>query len=260
MAPHRVTLGALVLLAVAVATDSSATATIIDSFTDPLPAHPSLPASGASVLFLGSRCDGVACPPGTIVTNPGAFDGTEQSGLPGIVAPFRKAVFATYFEPNPGSSGTLFIDPTGGGSLAVETPGGPPLAVILDYGDRDRPVNLDLRADGSDHFEIDILDLSVPQFGSVSAHVAVGGNGGFGSGEFAVRSYSLSGPGTLVVPYADLAGLDEFDDHVRFFTISFIVYQGGATTRLAVGEIRTASTPTAAAGTSWGRIKSAYRR
>jgi len=39
-------------------------------------------------------------------------------------------------------------------------------------------------------------------------------------------------------------------------TVDFVAGQG----ELSVGEIRTASTPTAAEATSWGRVKSAYRR
>ena len=107
IAPHRAGLGTLVLFAVAAATASPATATIIDSFTAPLPANPTLPATGAKVLFVGSLCDGAACPPGTIVTNP-YFDRTPGKFVSKLItedgelsveelpAVFRKMVAETY--------------------------------------------------------------------------------------------------------------------------------------------------------------------
>jgi hypothetical protein len=257
IAPNRAGLGTLVLLAVAVATASPATATILDSFTDPFPMNPQLPVSGARVLFLGSRCDGAACPPGTIVTNPEPADRTEQSGLPGVLAPFRKVDFGTYFEPNPGSAGTLSIDPDGGGRLALESPGGPGLTVQLRYGDYEHPMNLDLRADGSDRLEIDIPALSVPSIGGLQVVVILLRDTG---GEHAGRAYMVSGPGTLVVPYSDLTGLEDFDHDVDYFEFHFNFNHALSPGELVVGEIRTASEPSAAEASSWGRIKNAYRR
>ena len=252
---NRAGLGTLVLLA-AVATASPATATIIDAFTDPLPAHPSLPVSGANVLFLGSLCDGAACPPATVVTNPSTYDVTQQSGLPGIVSPFRKATFGTYFEPNPGSAGTLSIDPAGGGSLALASPGGPMLTVQLVYGDWENPMHLDLDADGSDRLEIDIPALTLGQFGQLQVLVRLQQGTGIAT-KHAGKDYMVTGPGTLVVPYADLDGLEEFIDDVESIQIHFNI---STPNELVVWEIRTDSTPTPAAPTSWGQIKSAYRR
>jgi hypothetical protein len=261
IAPNRAGLGTLVSLAVAVAvaTASPAAATIIDSFTDPLPMNPQLPVSGARILFLGSRCDGAACPPGTIVTNPEPLDRTGQSGLPGIPARFRKVDFGTYFEPNPGSAGTLSIDPDDGGRLALESPGGPMLTVHLNYGDWENPMNLDLRADGSDRLEIDIPTLSLQPFGALQVVVRLlRGTGA--STQHAGRAYMVPGAGTLVIPYSDLAGLEDFDDDVESFEFHFNFNHALAPGELVVGEIRTASAPTGTASSSWGRIKSAYRR
>ena len=256
IAPHRAGLGTLVLFAVAVATAPPATAMIIDSFTDPLPVNPLLPASGARVLFLGSLCDGAACPPGTVVTGPEFADHVEQGGLPGILGPFRKVTFGTYFEPNPGASGVLTIDPAGGGRLAWSGTVNPGLAVGLKYGDESQHLNYDLRADGSDRFEIEILSAPVSQWGVgqliLQLHPENAGHIGAPSAGAAVVIY---GPGLLVIPYADLGDrLDEFEHDVAFMTFDF------AGSELVVGEIRTASTPTAVEASSWGRIKSAYRR
>lgn len=260
IAPRRAGLGCLVLLvAVTIASPATATATILDSFTDPLPAHPSLPVSGARVLFLGSRCDGAACPPGTIVTNPGAADRTAQWGLPGILAPFRKVDFGTYFEPNPGSAGVLSIDPDDGGRLALESPGGPMLTVHLNYGDFENPMNLDLRADRSDRLELDIPALSIPSTGALQVVVRLFRGTGVAT-EYAGRAYMVESPGTLVIPYSDLAGLEDFEHDVESLEFHFNFNHASSPGELVVGEIRTASAPTAAESSSWGRIKNAYRR
>jgi hypothetical protein len=70
----------------------------------------------------------------------------------------------------------------------------------------------------------------------------------------------VSGPGVLVIPYSELTGLEAFDDDVDDFEFHFNFNPALHPGELGVGEIRTASTPTAAATASWGRIKNAYRR
>src|SRR5688572_23079932 len=69
---------------------TAATATVIDSFTDPLPSNPLLPVSGQAILFLGPVCDGASCPPASSVSNVNGYDYVEQSGLPGIPAGSRR--------------------------------------------------------------------------------------------------------------------------------------------------------------------------
>jgi len=260
LAANRSALRLLALLAIAVATASPATASIIDSFTDPLPMHPSLPVTGARVLFLGSRCDGAECPPGTIVTNEFADIADPQSGLPGVLAPIRRLFLATYFEPNPGGSGVLTIDPTSGGRLSLTTPGGPALAVGLKYGDDEHPMNLDLRADGSDRLEIEILAASntAPFYGLQVSLLLGQGMEGTPGAPWASHAAQVYGPGLLVIPYAALSGrFAEFDHDVDFLKLDVHGIRPG---ELVLGEIRTAAGPTAAEASSWGRIKNAYRR
>jgi len=185
----------------------TASIAVIDSFTDALPPNPLLTASGRPILFLGQTCDGVACPPGTVVTGPEFSDRVEQTGLPGIVGPIRSTVFATYFEPNPGASGVLTVDPAGGGSLALNGTSNPVLMATLKYGDTfSNHLNLDLRADGSDRFEIEILSAPSSPWGVgqviVQLHPENCCQIGSPSAGAAVVYY---GPGLLVIPTASMS-------------------------------------------------------
>lgn len=254
----RSSLFALLLLAIGSGPAAAAPATIIDSFTDALPAHPQLPGSGKNVLFLGSLCDGAACPPSTVVTNSqGYFDNAQQSGLPGIVGPLRWTGVGTYFEPNPAANGVLTIDPAAGGRLSLVTPSGPLLQVTLRYGSLEQPLHLDLTADGSDRLEIDVLSAYTTQFDLLSASVIL--TQGFGAGyPWANFGASMAGPETLVIPYEDMGGrLEDFADDVHQIEVNFVVrpHEGS---EFALGEIRTASTTTATTPSTWGKIKDAY--
>ena len=133
------------------------------------------------------------------------------------------------------------------------------LAVDLDYGDWEHPMNLDLTADGSDRLEIDIPTLTLPNLGSLQVVVILLRGAGI-STQSAGHAYMVTGPGTLVVPYTDLAGLGAFEHDVDYMEVHFNFNHASNPGELGVGEIRTASTPTAAERSSWGRIKSAYRR
>jgi hypothetical protein len=264
IAPHRAGLGTLVLLT-AVATASPAAALVIDSFTDPFPAHSSLPATGARVLFVGPLCDGAACPPGTIVTNPDEFsDRTKQFDLPGILGPIRQTSFGTWFEPNPGGSGVLAIDPASGGRLSLASPGGPILGLQLKYGghendgDGEHPLNLDLEAEGSDRLEIEILAVPATPYNPLRLFVQLGKNEGRLDALWANHEAQIDAPGLLVIPFAELEGrFEEFKDDVDYIRFEFVMSPSG---ELVVGEFRFASATTATEPSSWGRIKSAYRR
>lgn len=251
--PRPLLLTLLALLAL----PGTGAATVIDSFTDALPPNPLLTASSRPILFLGQICDGVACPPGNVVAGPEFSDRVEQAGLPGIVGPVRSVVFGTYFEPNPGASGVLTVDPTGGGSLVRRGTSNPGLTAILGYGNESQPLNFDLRADGSDRFEIEILAAPSSQWGIGQVLVQLYPEkccriGAPSAGQAVI----IYGPGLLVIPFADLGDrLDEFEHDVAFMTFEI---SGGD--EVVVGEIRTATAPTPASASSWGRIKSAYRR
>ncbi len=229
-------------------------AVVIDSFTDPLPENPLLPASAARVLFLGPRCDGAACPPATVVQGPEFYTRVDQFGLGGILGPVRATAFATYFEPNPGASGFLTIE---GGALAGSGTDNPTLAVGLEYGDLSSPLHFDLRSDGSDRFEIEILAAPTSPFGVGQVLVSLrpenyGQLGAPSAGGTAV----VYGPGLVVLPFASLGSrLAEFEHDV-----AVLAFQVSGIAGITIGEIRTATTPTPAAASSWGRVKAAYRR
>ena len=65
-------------------------AVTIDDFTVAYPAHPDLPVSGAEMIFVGSMCDGGACPPGLLVYHM-VSDASHQMGLSGVLGGERSA-------------------------------------------------------------------------------------------------------------------------------------------------------------------------
>jgi len=236
---------------------AATTATIIDSFTDPLPANPRLPVSGRRVLFLASLCDGAACPPGTVAPTPQCLGDTAgQTSRPGTIGSVRETGLATTFEPLPDANGVLTIE---GGSLSLLAPSGPALAFWLRYGDWDQPLDLDLGVDGSDRLEIEFLSASTTPSQPFRVTVTL-----FPSLEdnYPSASYAgtMAGPGVFAIPYGLMDGdLEEFHDDVDLIEVSVATWFPGSL-ELAIGELRTAATPIPTRTESWGRIKDAYRR
>jgi hypothetical protein len=245
--------------AVTVAPATAETATIIDSFTDPFPPNPMLPATGAPVLFLGSLCDGAACPPATLVQNPNGYDCAEQLSTPGTLGGIRYLCIATSYAMEAGDFGQVTVDPGAGGRLVLGPRGKARLELDPSYGDNQHALNLVLGADGSDRIEIEILSAPVgPDAGSVAVEFGSFNGSGF-IDDLAIQEVPISGPGVLSVPYSAVFGLGDFDDDVDYLQFRFII-GGDPATDFVVGEIRTAGTPTPAASATWGRIKSTYRR
>ena len=148
-APKRARLGPLVLLALAVATAAPATATVIDSFTDPLPGNPLLTESARPVLFLGRACDGDACPPASVVEHTAYGNSAQQFGLAGVLGGQRWTSVASLLEswggdPYVYDECLLRVDPAAGGSL-VHGPYAYHADMIVAWGDQSTGgLNLDL--------------------------------------------------------------------------------------------------------------------
>jgi len=249
--PTLLTLCALVIL------PAAGHALVLDSFTDALPPHPLLPVTGAPVLFLGTRCDGAACPPATMVTGAASRDTVKQAGLKGVFSEVRHVTLRTFFLGS-GGVGLLAIEPADGGRLELEAAEPPALALALDYGSRQTPLNLDLRADGSDRLELDIL--AAPQTRPLIVGIRFFWNEGLTDMRIAARSYQVSVAGTLVAPFTDFAGLEDFAHDVESMDITFFGFGTNPGPEFALGEIRTVAAPVPAKAATWGRVKNTYRR
>jgi hypothetical protein len=235
-------------------------ATVIDSFTAPFPANPRLPVSGQAILFLGSTCDGAACPPGAMVTNPDFYDCVDQPALAGVMGGYRSQCLATHFAADPPHDQAVArIDPSAGGRVVVGSRGTTRIELDLLYGDNAHPLNLTLGADGSDRIEIEILGAPAG-IEDVTGHVELGSHDANGFiDNFSIAEFTASGAGVVSVPYSAFDNLPQFVTDVDYIQLN-VEIGGDPAIDFVLGELRTAGTPTPAAAATWGRIKNAYRR
>jgi len=250
----------LLAAAFVVAACSSARAVVIDSYDVPLPPHPLL-ASGRSILFLGPACDGTLCPPDPTVVNEEGRDEIDQVGVPGTPSGHRFTHFNSLGKDVSLDRAQIEVS---GGSLHLADPGSNGLEVITLWGWRDYPLALDLVAEGSDRFELDVVSEagSFTPFTIEFFFKSIYGDGGAGSSEnTASQRLQVSAPGTIVFPYANFANVSgsfpaslQKVDQAGFWILDF-----PAGDAVRIEEVRTASTPTPARATSWGRVKAGYR-
>lgn len=245
---HR-TLAALLLAAIPAAAQAD---TLIDSYTQSLPPNNWLQNTHRPILFIGSVCDGDLCPPSPMVTFPDDQTFVDQSGVTGTISPWRITGLARTHRTGPPDQGVLRIDPANGGNLVFEGAAGADLTIVQYWGEPAHPLGLDLTADGSDHFEIEVLDWPV---GLDTIHGAISLSGSSGAVSATAPIFG-HGPGTRSIPYEWFAPLDLHD--IDFIQAVFYITPETPPT-LVVGEFRMAGTPIPAAPQTWGRIKNAYR-
>ena len=255
MARSTTTAG-LLLLSLALVPTGARAGTLIDSFTTALPPNYWLPNTQRPILFVGTECDGANCPPASTVTYSDDQTWVDQSGVPGTISPWRSIGLARTHH-DPADHGVLRIDPANGGSLILEGITGGGLQIPQRWGDFfDHPLNLDLTADGSDHFEIDVLEAS---FLPEAPHIQIGMYGSAFPNTPAYRDWAILGPGTISVGYDGFTDLAPIIHDVDVIHINYEI-PAGTWPRLVLGEFRTANTPSPTVPQTWGRIKDAYRR
>jgi hypothetical protein len=242
---------ALVAAATCLLVPSSAPAVILDTFLQPLPPHPDLPVSQRTILWMGSRCDGNACPPQLIVNHSGV-DEADQSGLAGVLGGNRKTTLTEV-------SGNCNVNIIGSiGALTFNHDAGATKGILdLDYGET---VNLDadLTVGASTGIEIQIAgdgDDSVP-VRPILCTITVTTGRGTPAETTVAAGQTLIADGIYLFPFATFAGADFADvDRVR---VRFDTSQQFGAIDFAVYPIRTDETPVPVRAMTWGGLKARH--
>jgi hypothetical protein len=247
----RPLIGLLILAAPA-----PATAIVFDPLTSAFPPNSCLPLSGQPVIYVGSFCDGVACPPAPLA-NPACDGGTTpaQVGLPGMLAVSRRAEITGGPTANARSS-------PGTGTILVTTSNPAFVAMELAYTTAD----LDLVSLGATALRVRLSgDISpakplwcvamIEDFESPIPY------------SYARLEIAATAVGGLVLPLAAFVQSAPFPySGVNTLTLSFrdcpvASCTGSYPGRVySIGQIQIdTSGSTAAPGPTWGRLKAIYR-
>jgi hypothetical protein len=257
-------LGTLVLLSI----PASALGLTLDSFTDPLPQNPCLPVSGQRVVFTGLYCDGVSCPPGSMVYC--AENDVLQTGLAGALGGRRQTGVFNWVDETVHAR----IDPPTQ-TLLVGFEGTSESGVEVAYG-----------TPGDPYPQPDALDLDLPGSGVESLRLVVGGDispskpllvyvfllsdGPVIPRPGATATRILDQPGIVTIPLADFVPdpgftLSDVDDIQVGFS-NCLDFDNGcssetvyASQQFSLGPIEFVTNPTPTQATSWGQIKAIYR-
>jgi hypothetical protein len=228
-----------------------AQAVVIDAFSEDLPPNPDLPVAGYTMLFIGSRCDGGSCPPGTIVTHTGT-DVAVQSGLAGVLGGNRKTTLTEV-------SGSCNVNIIGSfNALTFNHDAGATKGILdLDYGET-QDLNADLDAFAATGIEFEISgdgDDSNP-VRPIICTITVTSARGTGSETTASAQQTLIADGNYLFPFTSFSGVD-FNDVDRI-QIRFDTSQQFGAIDFAVFTISTDEQPTPVETTSWGAIKALH--
>lgn len=215
----------------------TAQAVTIDAFTDPYPPNPDLPVSGREIVFVGTTCDGGACPPGAII-NHTPTDQSSQVGLPGVLGGERDALITQ----TTGTANSVIVQ----GYFTHNHNAGAASTLEVRYG-----VTNDLDADltyaGADAMVIDLISgdmYSGPRPVPVTITVTTS------------SQQSMINDGIYLFPFIAFAGVDFTDiDKISYF------FDASAHTSVdyALGPFRTNEPPVQINQTTWGRTKAIYR-
>jgi hypothetical protein len=263
---HRM-LAALVFATLAL--PSAASAFTLDAFTDALPPNACLPASGQTVVFSGTYCDGAACPPGSWVTCSG--HDAVQLGLPGVHAGTRREV-ETWGFPKEGWASAWIDAATQRFHGVCATPD--EVGAVLSHG----TPYVSTPEPGA-------LDLDLPALGVTSLRFVVDGNmtpeqpllvatelltdGPDSPRPSAYNLQVLTQPGIVDIPLAAFTfrmgnNLDDVDD-IQILFSNCTNYDDGCRDAVftpldfSIGPIEFVTAPVPATASSWGRVKGAYR-
>jgi hypothetical protein len=246
MRSSRTTLAGI-LLAGAMLGPTAARAVTIDAFTDPFPPHPSLPVLAAPWLFVGTLCDGAACPPANLVSQ--ALDTADQSGLGGVIGGKRAAQLQLYQD-----LAVARIDPVARRLYVHHAPDGRS-TFELQYG-KTTYLNLDLVAAGATMIRFDLTNSS-PLERRVEVGLMIATRRGEPGEAVDTRWIPVTADGPVTFPLADFSpSLDWTDVDTIALAVSCYLIMGQD---WSVGPLATESGPTPTGRTSWGRMKSLYR-
>jgi hypothetical protein len=229
----------------------AASAVVIDSFSNSLPPNPDLPLSGHPILFMGTRCDGGACPPNPLVTHTGT-DVADQTGLSGVLGGNRKTTLTEV-------SGSCNVNIVGSfGAATFNHDAGATKGIMdLDYGET-VDLNADLTPVAATGIEIEIAgdqDDSNPVRPIYCTVTATSGRGTPGEATDSHQLILIS-DGVHLFTFASFSGVDftdvdrlqvRFETSQQFGAVDFVIY-----------PIRTNETPVPVQLTSWGALKTRH--
>jgi hypothetical protein len=260
--PPGTTRSLIAAILVLAALPAASAEVVIDSFTDPLPPHPLLTASGRPILYLGEACDGASCPPATLVRNEPGVDDATQTGLPGVLQGMRRLGIFAYTDDHPygGGNAETSIDPSAGGRWNFERASDAPCGAFCHWGAASDPLDLDLPALGIDRFEIEFLAVPGNGVSGLLELQSYGANGA--QDDYAYAPFSAAGPGVVSIPLSALrtvlvSGGVSVDD-VDAIELAIHPHQGPAA--IAIGEVRMATAAVPSGASTWGRVKATYLR
>jgi len=221
----------------------------IDDFSTPYPANPDLPNSGRQIIFVGSTCDGSACPPGEIVSHL-VDDSAYQTGLSGVVGGERYATI-TYV------TGTANSGIWGeGNSMSFNHNAGASAVLTLEYG-----MNIDLGADfetiGATKFLVTVNSgdmYSGPR--PVPCTITVISGRGTAQEATASSTLDLVDEATYNYPFSGFGSVDFSDiDYIKY------TFDASAVTSVdfSIGPLSTDGGSVDSEQSTWGAIKDLYR-
>lgn len=225
----------------------TAQAVTIDAYTDLFPQNPDITTPGYNLIFVGTMCDGGACPPGSLVSHL-VNDVAYQSGLPGVLGGERYAEI-TYVAGTADAS-------VWGGYLTHNHNAGAKSVLEVKYG-MSVDLNADLTLFEATRLEINVMDgdmFAGPR--PVPCTITVTSGRGTPAQATASKTLSLVNTGVYPYPFTAFPGVDFTD--VDMITVRF---DSSAYTSVdyAIGPFRTDGETVPVESATWGRIKSMWK-
>jgi len=224
-------------------------AVTIDDFSDQYPSNPDLPVSGRQIIFVGSTCDGSACPPGTLVSHL-VSDQAIQTGLAGVLGSVREATI-WYVA---GTANSNIYGP--GNMLTFNHNAGASAILELRYGGG-TGLNADLTVDGGTALIVEVVGGDMyagPR--PVPCTVTVTSGAGTGSEITASQSLDLIDDMIYTYPFSGFTGVDFSDvDYITYYFDASAV----SAVDFAVGPLSTDVDEVGVEDSTWGAIKGMYR-
>jgi len=221
----------------------------IDDFGTPFPPNPDLPASGRAIIFVGTTCDGSACPPGEFVSHL-VEDSAYQTGLGGVVGGERNAVIS--YVTGTANAG-IWAE---GNSLSFNHNAGASAVLELEYG-----LSADLDANftviGATMFHVNVISGDMyagPR--PVPCTITVISGRGTANETTASQTVELVEEVTYQFPFSGFAGVDFSDlDYIKYtFDASSVT-----SVDFSIGPLTTDGEDVNAEQSSWGAVKQLYR-
>jgi len=219
----------------------------IDTFLDPFPPNPDLPASGREMIFVGSYCDGNVCPPGAIVTH-ATDDACSQTGLPGVLGGERAAHIVQFGTGN-GDSGP------GYGYLCLNHSSFGSTKLFIDYGVT-TDMNTDLTLGLATAIRVDATGDMYAGPRPVPLRITVTSGRGTAGETSATVSQNLVLDGTYTYPFASFTGVDFTDVDAVSLELDASAVQA---VDLCIYNFQTNGTPVGVESISFGHLKTLYR-